>query len=45
MGTVEFSMPKEPLARCYWKVAKALKNIADSGYLDWVIFVMIMEDT
>ena len=37
VGTVEFSTPQEPLTRRYRKVAKALKNIADGGYLDWVV--------
>ena len=37
VGTIEFSTPQEPLARRYRKVAKALKNIADGGYLDWVV--------
>ena len=37
VGTVEFSTPQEPLTRRYRKVARALKNIVDGGYLDWIV--------
>ena len=37
VGTVEFSMPKEPLAKCYQEVTKDLTHRANGGYLDWVV--------
>ena len=37
IGTVEFSTPKEPLAKRYRKVTKDLAHIVNGGYLDWVV--------
>ena len=37
VGTIEFSMPQEPLVKRYRKVTEDLTSIANRGYLDWIV--------